>query len=125
LLLFCSQKRSAFFAFVFVASPALAQQFPQDATPGKCLPAAHIAPGEGAGGNVYASHFGPQPPDAPNSEVATYPDIQTLQPDPIPNDGVPQNDINFQSFPFSGGFNDPALSQTMGPEEPTSNLKGC
>jgi len=123
LLLFCSQKRSAFLPFLLFALPAHAQQFPQDATPGKCLPAQHVAPGDAPGGNVFASHFGPQPPDAPNDEVATYPDIQPTTPDPVPDDPFPKDGVSYPPFPFSGGINDSALSQTA--ETPATPNKGC
>ncbi len=119
------QKRSAFLALLVLASPAYAQQFPQDATPGKCLPTPQIAPGASPGGNIYASHFGPQPHDAPNSEIATYPDVTQIQPDPIPNDSVPQNDLSFKPFPYSGGINDPVLSPSGGPEISGTTNKGC
>jgi hypothetical protein len=110
------------FAF---APLAHAQQFPQDSTPGKCLPTQHVAPGDGPGGNIFATHFGPQPPDAPNNETATYPTIQPLTPDPIPNDSIPQDGLTYAPFPFSGGINDPVLDSSGGPETSSTTNKGC
>ncbi len=115
----------AFLTLTLAAPIAQAQQFPQDATPGQCLPTPHLAPGDAPGGNVYNQNAGPQAQTAPNNQVATYPDIQPVTPDPIPNDAIPQNDINFQPFPFSGGINDPALSPTGGPETSSTTNKGC
>ncbi len=129
----CPRKRASTFPLHIIAltlilavSPlAQAQQFPQDATPGKCLPTTHIAPGDGPGGNIFASHFGPQPRDMPNNEVATFPDIQPITPDPIPNDPTPKDSVNYAPFPFSGGINSPILNPNGGPEASSTANKGC
>ncbi len=127
----CPRKRASTypcniaFALILTALPARAQQFPQDAAPGQCLPTPHLAPGDAPGGNVYNQDAGPQAETAPDNVTATYPAIEPATPDAIPNDAVPQNDINFQSFPFSGGINNPILSPSGGPETSSSSPKGC
>ncbi len=130
----CPRKRASTFllhnvalalTLALAALPARAQQFPQDATPGQCLPTPHIAPGDAPGGNVYNQNAGPQAQDAPNDTTATYPTIQPTTPDPIPNDATPQDHVTYAPFPFSGGINNPILSQSGAPETSSSNPKGC
>ncbi len=76
---------------------------------------------------MFASHIGqPQPQDAPNNEVATYPDITQIQPDLAQPDQARPDAPPLQPFPFSGTINDPVLSQGNAPEQPYNPPKtGC
>jgi len=128
LVTFFSKKvTSSFLLLACLASPAFAQSFPNDpASAGNCPAAAPPkTPGDGPGGNVFATHIGaPQPPDAPNDKVATYPDIRTLTPDPYPSQDLQPDHLQYPSFPFSGSINNPVLSQSNAPEE-TGKPGGC
>jgi len=127
-LLFFKKVTSYFLlAFFSSASLALAQSYPTDpASAGNCPAAATPkTPGDGPGGNVFATHIGaPQPPDVPNNEVATYPDIQTITPDPPPTEDIQPDTLNYPAFPFSGSINNPVLSQSNAPES-TGKPGGC
>jgi hypothetical protein len=117
------QKRTSFLLALLLATPAHAQ----NAATGCGVIAPPGAPGEGPGGNVFSSHIGQaQPQDAPNDEVATYPDITQIQPDLAAPDQAKPDAPPLQPFPFSGTINDPVLSQGNAPEQPYNPPKtGC
>ncbi len=124
--LFFKKVTAYFLFFFFFSSPALAQSYPTDpASAGNCPAAATPkTPGDGPGGNVFATHINaPQPLDLPDNHVATYPDIETLNPDPFPSENIAPEDLAYPSFPFSGSINNPVLSQS-GPES-TGKPGGC
>jgi len=127
LVTFFSKKVTAsFLALLCFVPPSSAQSYPTDpASAGNCPAAATPkTPGDGPGGNVFATHIGaPQPLDAPSDEVATYPDIQTLTPDPYPSQSIQPDNLTYPAFPFSGSINNPVLSQS-GPES-TAKPSGC
>ena len=125
-LLFFKKVTAYFLFFFFFSSPALAQSYPNDpASAGNCpAAAAPKTPGDGPGGNVFATHINaPQPLDLPDNHIATYPDIETLNPDPFPSENIAPEDLAYPSFPFSGSINNPVLSQS-GPES-TGKPGGC
>jgi hypothetical protein len=128
LVTFISKKVTAsFLALLCFVPPSSAQSYPTDpASAGNCPAAATPkTPGDGPGGNVFATHIGaPQPLDAPSNEVATYPDIETIQPDQFPVQSIAPNTLNYPAFPFSGSINNPVLSQGEAPET-TGKSSGC
>ncbi len=123
---FFFKKSSACLLACVLALPAQAQTQPNAANDcGVISTPSH--PGEAPGGNIFASHIGqPQPQDAPNDEVATYPDITQTTPDhTIPEQVQPDPSPN-QPFAFSGSINNPVLSQSNAPEQSyAAPKKGC
>jgi len=125
-LLFFKKVTASFLLSLSFFSLAAAQSYPTDpASAGNC-PAASApkTPGDGPGGNVFATHINaPQPLDLPNNESATYPDIEADQPDQFPLQPISPDNLTYPPFPFSGSINNPVLTQSA--PESTANPSGC